>query len=218
MPACARDASYALTDDPGTTRRESWRCEAPVMFGMSRHTAAFRAPYDGAVEVVELGRLSDAQHAQLEGDEVDPFGAAGNTLRWRAKDRHVALCGPDGRLVASAGLLLTEVRVDDGPAIAVVGIGGVIVAAPYRGQRLADRVIVQALRLAATLGPAIALLFCHRDRAGLYARHRFAEIKPPVYVKQPGGFEEVPQVAMWRALRAGATLPSGRVVLHSLPF
>jgi predicted GNAT family N-acyltransferase len=170
------------------------------------------------MDVVELGRLSDAQRTELEGDEVDPFGAAGNTLRWRPKDRHVALRGPDGRLVASTGLLLAELRVGEGPATPVVGIGGVIVAAPYRGQGLADQVIVEALRCASTLGPAIALLFCHRDRAGLYARHGFAEIEPPVYVQQPGGFEVVPQVAMWRALRSSATLPSGRVVLHSLPF
>jgi hypothetical protein len=52
------------------------------------------------MDVVECGRLNDNQRAELEGDEDDPFDAAGDTLRWRSKDRHVALRGPDGRLIA----------------------------------------------------------------------------------------------------------------------
>jgi GNAT superfamily N-acetyltransferase len=115
-------------------------------------------------------------------------------------------------------MLLADVRVGDGPIMPVVGIGGVFVSAPYRGQGLANRVIVEALRRAATLGPGVALLFCYRDRAGLYERHGFVEIDPPVLVKQPHGFVEVPQVAMWRAIREDVTLPSGRVIVHSLPF
>jgi hypothetical protein len=52
----------------------------------------------------------------------------------------------------------------------------------------------------------------------LYERHGFVEIDPPVLVQQPRGFVELPQVAMWRAIREGVTLQSGRVVVHSLPF
>jgi predicted GNAT family N-acyltransferase len=167
---------------------------------------------------VEFGRLDDRRRAELEGNEVDPFDAAGNELRWRSKDRHVALRDPDGRLVASAGLVVADVQVAQGALFPVVGIGGVIVAAPHRGKGLANRVIVEALRRAATLGPSIAMLFCHRDRAGLYLRHQFVEISPPVFVEQPGGLVEMPMVAMWRAIRAGAELPSGRVIVRSLPF
>ena len=43
------------------------------------------------MEVLDLGELSDAQRAQLEGDEHDPFDAAGVTLEFRAKEQHVAL-------------------------------------------------------------------------------------------------------------------------------
>jgi GNAT superfamily N-acetyltransferase len=100
----------------------------------------------------------------------------------------------------------------------VVGVGGVIVAAPHRGQGLATRVIVEALRRAATLGPDVAMLFCHRDRVGLYRRHQFVEIFPPVFVDQPGGLIEMPMVAMWRTIRAGVELPAGRVVVCGLPF
>jgi predicted GNAT family N-acyltransferase len=170
------------------------------------------------MDVVEFGRLSDAQRAELERGEVDPFDAAGDTLRWRAKDRHVGMRAPDGRLVASAGLLLADLQVGDEPGMPVVGIGGVIVSAPYRGQGLSTRLIAEALRCAARMGPSVAILFCHRDRAGLYQQHGFQEIDPPVLVQQPGGLVAVPQLAMWRAIRNGVTLPSGRVVVHSLPF
>jgi predicted GNAT family N-acyltransferase len=170
------------------------------------------------MEVVEVGRLSDSEWAELQGDEVDPFDAARNSLQWGSKDRHVALRRPDGRFVATAGLVVAEVHVDGSAVIPVVGIGGVIVAAPCRGQGLGDRIVVEALRIAATLGPGIAMLFCYRDRAGLYARHRFVEIVAPVFVYQPAGLVEMTMVSMWRALREGERLPPGEVVLNSLPF
>jgi hypothetical protein len=79
-------------------------------------------------------------------------------------------------------------------------------------------VIGEALRRAATLGPAVAMLFCRRELAGLYERHRFVEIDPPVMVHQPDGFVEMPLVSMWRPLHEGMTLPSGPLTLHDLPF
>lgn len=167
---------------------------------------------------MEFGRLSETQRAELEGDEVDPFGAAGNTLRWRLKEQHVGLRGPDGRLVASAGLVPTEVEISGTGVVPVVGIGGVIVAAPHRGQGLSTRVIGEVLARAATLGPGLAMLFCHRDRVGLYLRHGFAEIAPPVVVEQPDGAVEIPMVSMWRPLRDAMALPAGRVRLLGLPF
>lgn len=170
------------------------------------------------MEVIELGRLNDTQRAELEGDEDDPFDAAGDTLKWRSKDRHVALRGPDGRLIASAGLVLAEVQVEELAPIPVVGVGGVIVAAPHRGRGLGDRVIAEALARVASMGPAAAILFCHRDRAGLYAHHGFLEIPRPVSVQQPDGLAEMPYVSMWRPLREGWELPAGQLVLHSLPF
>lgn len=170
------------------------------------------------MEVIEFGGLSDAQRAELEGDEEDPFDARGTLLQWRAKDRHVGLQDPDGRLIASTGLVLAEIAVDDGPPTPVVGIGGVIVTARHRGKGVANRVIEEALRHASTLGPGLAILFCHRNRAGLYVRHRFTEIPPPVTVEQPHGFVEMPQVAMWRSIRKGCSLPQGQVKLLSLPF
>lgn len=170
------------------------------------------------MELVEFGRLAAKHRAELEGGERDPFGAAGLALASQRKDLHVALRAPDGRLAASTGLLVTDVEVASAGAFAVVGIGGVIVAARHRGQGLARTVLEAALERAATLGPAIAVLLCHDDRAGLYERLDFETVAPPVRVQQPSGTIVMPQRTMWRALRDGAVWPSGRVDVRSLPF
>jgi predicted GNAT family N-acyltransferase len=170
------------------------------------------------MDVVEFGPLNETKRRELEGDELDPFDAAGTPLHWRPKERHVALREADGNLVASAGLVLAEVQVGEAAPMSVVGIGGVIVAARYRGQGLGQRIIVEALDRAATMGPTVAMLFCHRDRAGLYARQGFQEIAEPVLVEQPDGWAEMPMVSMWRTLHEGASLPPGPITVHGLPF
>jgi predicted N-acetyltransferase YhbS len=169
-----------------------------------------------AVEVVDFGMLTDEQRAQLEGDETDPFDAAAITLRFRAKDRHVGL-RQDGRLIASAGITIAEVAVG-GVRFEVVGIGGVIVEAARRGEGLARRVLEETLARAQIAGPSFALLFCHGDRSGLYERLGFRAVEDRVAVSQPGGFETMVLLAMWRPLLPGASWPPGAVTLHGLPF
>jgi predicted N-acetyltransferase YhbS len=171
---------------------------------------------DVLVEVVDLGELTDGQRAQLEGDEDDPFDGAAITLRYRAKERHVALRDGD-RLVASAGLTTATVGVGRA-RFDVVGLGGVFVRADRRGEGLARRVVEEALVRARTVGPAFVILFCHADRAGLYERLAFRTIQSPVRVQQPGGFEPAAQLLMWRDLQPGASWPAGDVTLFSLPF
>ena len=170
------------------------------------------------LELVEFGRLTEAQRAELEGDEEDPFDAAGNVLQWRKKERHVALRGRDGRLVASAGLVPAQIEIGGSEPVPVVGLGGVFVTQRHRGQGLARRVVAEALDRAATMGPDLIMLFCHRNRAGLYERFDFVEIPPPVLVEQPEGPVEMKMVAMWRPLRDGAARPPGQVTLRGLPF
>jgi predicted GNAT family N-acyltransferase len=71
----------------------------------------------------------------------------------------VALRRADGRLIASAGLVLGELQVEDRPPMQFVGLGGVFVTASCRGQGLGERIIREALRRAGTMGPDLALLF-----------------------------------------------------------
>jgi GNAT superfamily N-acetyltransferase len=170
------------------------------------------------LEVLDLARLSEDQRAELQAGEEDPFDAASNTLRWRPKDRHVVLRGADGKLIASAGLVLGDLQVGDGPSMPFVGLGGVFVTAASRGRGLGSRIIGEAIRRAEELGPDLVLLFCHADRAGLYERRGFVTIAPPVLVEQPDGYVESPLIAMWRRLRGDPALPTGPVTVHSLPF
>ena len=170
-----------------------------------------------AMEVVEFGRLTDEYRQALEGDEPDPFDTAGLTLRFRSKDRHVGLRDESGRLVASTGIVLVEVDVGV-ERFPVVGLGGVIVSAPYRGRGLARRVLQAALVRARQLGPRFAILFCHEDRAGLYRRLGFVELVDRVLVEQPGGYAPMPQRTMWLGLQDEATWPRGEVTVRSLPF
>lgn len=170
------------------------------------------------MELVELGPLTDEQRAELEGDEQDPWDAARvPPLEWRAKEQHVVLRDKQGRLIASAGLVVAEVEAGE-VRLPVVGLGGVIVNAGYRGRGLSLRVIRAALEKADALGPDFALLFCHEDRVELYRRFGFEELRSGVLVDGPGGQVELPMRAMWRALRTGASWPEGRVVLLGRPF
>jgi predicted N-acetyltransferase YhbS len=169
------------------------------------------------VDVLDLGALTDAQEAQLEGDEDDPFDAAGLTLRFRIKERHVALA-QDGVLLASAGLTRAQVAVSE-VRFEVVGLGGVFVVAARRGQGLAREVVEHALERARAMGPPFALLFCHDDRAGLYERLGFSVIEAAVSVEQPGGFEPMVQLlTMSLPLVPAATWPPGPVTVHGFPF
>jgi predicted N-acetyltransferase YhbS len=172
---------------------------------------------DGDAELIEFGELTPADRTELEGDESDPFDAAGETLRFRPKERHVALRDDRGRLIASAGLTLSEVEVGDA-RFPIVGLGGVIVNAGYRGRGLARAVVDAALERARTMGPEFMVLFCHLDRVGLYRRLGFALLDEPVLVRQPHGFERITQRTMWQALQPGGRWPDGAPVIHTLPF
>jgi GNAT superfamily N-acetyltransferase len=168
------------------------------------------------LELIEFGPLTPEYRAQLEGDEEDPFGAAGTSIKWQAKHQHVAL-SDGGRLVASTGLVVVDVEVG-GERFPVAGVGGVIVARAHRGQGLMRRVVEAALERAATLGPERALLFCSVENARRYARFAFQAIAAPVVVEQPEGTAEMGEVSMWRPLRPGAGWPDGPVRVLGLPF
>jgi predicted N-acetyltransferase YhbS len=172
---------------------------------------------DVGVELIEFGELSERRRSELEGDEADPFEVGELTLEFRPKDRHVALRDADGTLVASAGWVIAKVQVG-AERFSVVGLGGVIVRAKFRGRGLAREVVEAAIAAAPASESPFVLLFCRPDRAGLYERLGFAHVEGRVLVEQPGGHVAVPFRTMWRALRPGVDWPVGQLTLHGLPF
>ena len=124
----------------------------------------------------------------------------------------------DGRMIASAGLIVAPVEIASA-TFDVVGFGGVIVTRTRRGQGLARRVMEAAIARAAELGPERGLLFCRPDRAGLYAKLGFVKVDAPVDVGQLDGRRaDMPLDTMWRPLAPDATWPAGPVRVPGLPF
>jgi predicted GNAT family N-acyltransferase len=174
--------------------------------------------YGAAMELVELTALSEQDWAELIAGEQEPWGATGEELQWRDKDRHVGLRTPDGSMAAAGGAVIVEVDVEAVGGFDVVGIGGVFVTGSLRGQGLTGRLLPMLMGMAETMGPDRAMLFCRPELVGLYARHGFAEIAAPVWADQPDGRIMMPMRAMWRALRPATAWPPGRVDVRGLPF
>jgi predicted N-acetyltransferase YhbS len=172
----------------------------------------------GRLRLFELeGDHTDAERAELHDGEENAFDSLDIGLVWEDHDRRFVV-SDRGRMIASAGLIVSAVRAGD-THLPVVGFGGVIVTRTRRGEGLARTVMDGAIKRAATLGPAHGLLFCRPDRAGLYAKLGFATVEAPVSVGQPGGTRaDMPLDTMWRPLHDGATWPDGPVVLRRLPF
>jgi hypothetical protein len=105
------------------------------------------------MEFVEFGGLRWQQRAELEGDEDDPFDAAGSTLAYQPTERHVAIQDDRGRLIASTGMLIVEVEVR-AQRFSVVGfaeiVSEVVVKQPDGYAPMPDRTMWQALHPQAT--------------------------------------------------------------------
>ena len=172
----------------------------------------------GELHLGRQGALTEQDWADVIDGEDEPFGPIGAGLVWRPKDRHVTLRAADGRLVGTAGLLVARVQVGGETTFDVVGIGSVIVTRSLRGRGLTPKLIEPLLRLAGALTPDRAMLFCRPELVPLYQRFQFIQIAAPVWVDQPDGRSEMPEPAMWRALRPGSQWPPGRVDVQGLPF
>ena len=170
------------------------------------------------LELVELdGDHSEAERTALHDGEENPFESSHLGIAWEDHERRLVI-RDDGRMIASAGLVVAPVQVA-GETFDVVGFGGVIVTRTRRGQGLARRVMEAAIARAAELGPERGLLFCRPDRAGLYTGLGFVELAGPVDVGQLDGKRApMPLDTMWRPLTPGATWPDGPVSLPGLPF
>jgi predicted N-acetyltransferase YhbS len=173
--------------------------------------------FDDRVQLIEFGQMTAERRRELEGDERDPWDAGGLPLVFRPKDRHVGIGDDQGRLIAAAGMVTVDVEVA-GKRFGVVGLGGVIVNAAYRGRGLAREVVGAALARAREADAEFILLFCHADRAGLYRKLGFIEVDATVSGEQSDGDAEMPMLTMWQALRPGLPWPEGSVAVRGLPF
>jgi predicted GNAT family N-acyltransferase len=171
------------------------------------------------MELLELQEITAAQWLELGAEEPGAWGGGpGESFLWREKERHLALCEPDGLILATAEAVIVELAVTGGPTIEVVGVGGVFVRASARGRGLMRRVVGELLGVAREMGPERAMLFCRPHLAPVYASFGFTEIADPVWAEQPDGPAEMPMGAMWLALHGRPGWPSGRVDLRGLPF
>jgi predicted GNAT family N-acyltransferase len=159
--------------------------------------------------IEHLGAMPAERWAEILDGEPDPFAPGSDEFEWRPKTHHTLLLGPDGRAIASVGLVLA-----DAGGFEVVGVGDVIVSPRHRGRGHLRPTLDAALERAATFGPAYAMLFCSPARAPIYARFGFREIDAPV----SAAGRAMRRAVMWRPLRAGARWPDGPVSLPGLPF
>ena len=170
------------------------------------------------MQLVEFGALSVREWIDLTGREREAFGAQSAGVVWHAKERHVGLREPGGRLAAVAGATTADVEVDGAGAFPVVGLGGLIIRKDLRGQGLMPALMDALARLAESMGPDRAMIFCESHLIELYQRRGYSLIPDPVWVDQPDGRIEMPVAALWRPLRPAPPWPSGRVDLRTLPF
>jgi GNAT superfamily N-acetyltransferase len=171
-----------------------------------------------AVQAIELSGVDSDQWRALQGDDPHPWGGEAETLEWAEKRHHVGVPGEHGELLALAGALIADVRIDARETFPVVGIGGVIVRPEMRGRGLARLVVESILEVARRLGPGRAMLFCRRPLVSMYERFGFVLIEAPVSAEQPAGRIEMPMCAMWTPLRGGAGWPPGAVEVLGEPF
>lgn len=170
------------------------------------------------MELVELGALSLQDWVSLTGREPEPFGSVTASLTWRVRDRHVGLRDDDGALVAAIGATLATIEAAGGERFEVVGIGSLIVRRDLRGMHVMTPLADALRRLAQTMGPERAMIFCREELIPLYRHRGYERIEAPVWADQPAERIQMPLPAMWSQLHPGPGLPPGRLDVVGLPF
>jgi predicted N-acetyltransferase YhbS len=138
------------------------------------------------------------------------------TLVWRDKTGHVGVVA-DGRLIAHAGWLLVELRIDERP-LRAVGLGAVLVNRTWRGRGLGTAVVQAAQERMRQMGRPIGLLFCRQGLVPFYETFGWHPVADDVIVDQPDGPVTMPLRTCWLPLQDDAHLPGGRVVVDGFPF
>lgn len=170
------------------------------------------------MEIVELGRLSMRDWAQLVEGEHDPFGETCAGFEFRPKDHHIAIRGGDGTLLAAGGWSLVDVAVDGYGRFEVIGVGALIVRQDVRGSGLAQPIMERMRERIALTGVDRRLLLCEPRLEPLYTRWGYLPIADPVWIEQPSGPVRWPLRTMWRPVTASAEWPRGVVRIQGPPF
>jgi GNAT superfamily N-acetyltransferase len=170
------------------------------------------------LQVVELGRLSMRDWAQLVEGESEPFGGTCAGFEFRPKDHHVGLRDENGTLVAAGGWSRLDVEVDGYGRFEVIGLGALIVRHDRRGGGLATPIMQRIRDWTAETGVSRRLLLCEPHLIELYTRRGYLPIHDPVWVEQSSGPVRWPLCAMWRPTEPTVGWPTGVVRIQGPPF
>lgn len=171
-----------------------------------------------SLRVVQFGRLSLRQFGQVVGAEPTPFGKAIERLEFQPKSHHIGVRDESDTLIAVGGCDLVSVEFEGRGPAEMVGYGALIVRSDHRGTGVGRIVMDRLEEFADTLGPSQAVLLCDQDLVDVYAHRHFQVVQGPVWVDQDSGPVLYPGVMMWKSLDGTATLPTGTVRVHGLPF
>lgn len=170
------------------------------------------------MQIVEFGRLSMRDWAQLIEGEHAPFGTVCAGFEFRPKDHHVGIRDGDGALLAAGGWSRIDVEVDGHGRFEVIGVGALIVRHDCRGRGLATPIMERIRARIDATGVAHRMLLCEPHLEQLYARRGYRAIEDPVWVEQPAGSVRWPLRAMWRPRDSSTQWPAGVVRIQGLPF
>ncbi len=169
------------------------------------------------MEIIELGDFGPDQYDQIVDGEPDPYGTDHLAIDWKDKTGHVALV-EEGWVLAHAGWVPADVRVETGGTLPVVGLGGVMVHRDHRGRGLGHRLVAAAMERMGRLERPVGLLFCRPVRIPFYDRLGWHPLTSQVTADQSAGPIVMPLVTCWTPLRVGATVPDSPLHVEGLPF
>jgi predicted N-acetyltransferase YhbS len=169
------------------------------------------------VELIDLPVFGPGEFDRIVGGTRDAFGTDHLGIEWLEKSHHVGLMD-DGLLVGHAGWVASSVQTAGRQVVEVLGLGGVIMHADYRGRGVGAQLVEGAMHRMSASGVGVGMLFCRPERLAFYGRLGWLPITDPVRVGQPGGSIVMPLRTCWTPLAEGSELPGGTLDLRGLPF
>lgn len=170
------------------------------------------------MQIVELGRLSLRDWAEVIAGEPAPFGEICGELEFQPKDHHIGVRDDSGALVAAVGWTVVTLEIEGHSPFEVIGVGALIVRRDLRCSGLAGPIMDLLVERSAETGLEFRMLFCEPHLEALYRRRGYELITDPVWVHQRSGLVRAPLLAMWRSVRPGGAWPAGSVKVQGLPF